>query len=213
MKSQHSFHCLTKHVGRGPKNSLKRVHILDNNDNIDKTLIQKEKIEQAIIQHNTNHYSQALDTPTHKDKIYNKLQEDRIRDAILDGTLDINECDQMEVCQFLSLLKQPPHLRKQENRKYQEVTREHWIKEVKSAKKQSVSSVFSNRTYSVYKCTLDSQRMTFILVTMLNIFLKRRCCPQRWLKLLETSLEKGKGPTLGKLRNITLIEGDMQIGM
>ena len=55
--------------------------------------------------------------------------------------------------------------------------------------------------------------MTAILVTMLNIFLKRRYYPKRWLKLLEVSLEKGKGPIVGKLRNITLIEGDMQIGM
>ena len=55
--------------------------------------------------------------------------------------------------------------------------------------------------------------MTFILVMMLNIFLKRRYYPKCWLKELETSLEKGKGPILGKLRNITLIKGDMQIGM
>ena len=33
------------------------------------------------------------------------------------------------------------------------------------------------------------------------------------MKLVNTTLEKGKGPIIGKLRNITLIEGDMQIGM
>ena len=30
---------------------------------------------------------------------------------------------------------------------------------------------------------------------------------------METILEKGKGPLLGKLRNITLIEGDLQMMM
>ena len=36
---------------------------------------------------------------------------------------------------------------------------------------------------------------------------------KRWLKVLDIILEKGKGPILGKLRNITLIEGDIQINM
>ena len=87
------------------------------------------------------------------------------------------------------------------------------MKAVKQAKKQSVSSVFSKRTYSVYKCALDSPRMTFVLVALLNIFIQRCYYPKRWLNQVDTSLEKGKGPILGKLRNITLIEGDLQIGM
>ena len=33
------------------------------------------------------------------------------------------------------------------------------------------------------------------------------------MKLLEVILEKGKGPVLGSLRNIQLIEGDIQILM
>ena len=55
--------------------------------------------------------------------------------------------------------------------------------------------------------------MTWILVTILNIFLKQCYYPNRWLKLVDTTLEKGKGPIVGKLRNITLIEGDLQIGI
>ena len=55
--------------------------------------------------------------------------------------------------------------------------------------------------------------MTFILVILLNIFLKRCFYPSRWLKLSETILEKGKGPTIGKSCNVSLIEGDLQIGM
>ena len=73
MKHQHSFQYLTKHIGRGPKNSLKRVHIPNENNSIERTLVQKEEIEQVIIQHNIKHYSQALDTPMYKDKIYDKL--------------------------------------------------------------------------------------------------------------------------------------------
>ena len=97
----------------------------------------------------------------------------------MDGKLEPNECDQNQVFQFLSLLQQPQNIRRQENRRYQEISQEQWIREVNRAKKQSVSSVFSNRTYSVYKCTLDSPRMTIILVMMLNIFLKRQYYPKR----------------------------------
>ena len=55
--------------------------------------------------------------------------------------------------------------------------------------------------------------MTWILVNFYNIIIKEQYYPQQWLNLLETILEKGKGPLLGKLRNITLIEGDLQMMM
>ena len=55
--------------------------------------------------------------------------------------------------------------------------------------------------------------MTFMLVKMLNIFLQRRHCPKRQLKLLNILLENGKGSKLGKLHNVTLVERDSQIGM
>ena len=65
----------------------------------------------------------------------------------------------------------------------------------------------------MYKCTLNSTRITYILVSIFNIFLRNYYYPRRWSKIIETTLEKGKGPILGKLRNITLIEADLQIGM
>ena len=45
------------------------------------------------------------------------------------------------------------------------------------------------------------------------MILKQRYCPSRWLKILEICIEKGKGPLLGKLQNLQLIEGDLQIMM
>ena len=110
-------------------------------------------------------------------------------------------------------MKQPQERRSRSNRQYQEITIEQWTKEVMRAKKHSASSLFSRRTYSVYKYALESDRMTGILVTILNIFLKRQYYPRRWLKLVDVTLEKGKGPVLGKLRSIKLIEGDLQISM
>ena len=47
MKWQNTFKCLMTHVGRGAKNSLKKLHIADNNEQITSTLVHKEKIEKA----------------------------------------------------------------------------------------------------------------------------------------------------------------------
>ena len=45
------------------------------------------------------------------------------------------------------------------------------------------------------------------------MMLMQQCCPLRWIKPLETCIEKGKSPLLGKLWNLQLIEGDAQIMM
>ena len=55
--------------------------------------------------------------------------------------------------------------------------------------------------------------MTMILVTFYNLLIKTGYYPKRWIKLVDAILEKGKGPILGKLKTITLIEGDLQIMM
>ena len=45
------------------------------------------------------------------------------------------------------------------------------------------------------------------------MLLAKNYYPKRWQSQVDTSLEKGKGPVLGKLRFIILIEGDLQINM
>ena len=45
------------------------------------------------------------------------------------------------------------------------------------------------------------------------MLLAKNYYPKRWTNQVDTSLEKGKGPVLGKLRFITLIEGDLQMNM
>ena len=46
-----------------------------------------------------------------------------------------------------------------------------------------------------------------------NILLKENYYPKQWQSLVDTTLEKGKGLVLDKLRSITLIEGDLQMNM
>ena len=120
----------------------------------------KEDIEQAIFDYNTIHFKEAHETKVYQDKIYRQLQVNEIRDKILDGRLWEEDYDDKEVFQFLSLLKQPTNRRNLSNREFKEVTQEQWTEEVKRAKKHSASSLFSKRTYSVYKCALESDRIT-----------------------------------------------------
>ena len=58
----------------------------------------------------------------------------------------------------------------------------------------------------MYKCALESMKMTRILVRFYNTIAKKGYYPKRWIKLLAIILEKGKGPIVGKLRTIQLIE-------
>ena len=51
--------------------------------------------------------------------------------------------------------------------------------------------------------------MTTILVTFYNMLVSECYYLKRWLKILDVTLEKGKGPVIEKLQTITLIEGDL----
>ena len=92
-----SFRYITKHIGKGTKKSLIRVHEKDDNNQIIKTYIGKEDIEKAIMKYNKVHYTKAHESKVYQDKIYFKLQEDEIRDKILTGRLAQEECDNKEV--------------------------------------------------------------------------------------------------------------------
>ena len=108
----------------------------------------------------------------------------------------------------MKLLKKPgEHVRG--SNKMEELSVAEWSKVVKKSKRKSSSSVFSKKTYSVYKCALDSDKMINILVRFYNTILRKGYYLKRWIKLLAVILEKGKGPIIGKLRTIQLIEADL----
>ena len=65
--------------------------------------------------------------------------------------------------EFLQLLKRKEGFEIGSNN-MQPITEEEWEVMVKKAKLRSASSVFSKRVYSVCKCTLESSKMTKILV-------------------------------------------------
>ena len=211
MKRQKSFHCVTKHVGRGVRGCLKRVHKVNEDNKITCTKIGKDEIEEETIKHNRKHFTKAHDNPVHKDKMCNELKRNSVREKILSGRLVEQECDNNNAYEFLRWLAVPNQRRN--NTEFKPKSEECCIREVKRSKTRSASSIFSKRTYVVYKCTLQSSRMTTILVTFYNTLFKQACYSERWLNVVETILEKGKGPIIGKLRTLTLIEGDSQMNM
>jgi len=204
----HTFQYLSRHVGKGQRDGLRRLHKTNNNNEIVESYVDRLTIEKELVEHNKDHFTKAHATEIYRDRIYQKLGEEKVRDRILKGDLTREECDHENIFEFLKLLKQTSRIRR--NRNNDEITAEQWIKVVKQSKRKSASSIFSRRNYAVYKCALTSERMTKVLVTYYNIILKHTYYPKRWEKILDVMLNKGKGMILGKLRTITLIEADIQ---
>ena len=67
--------------------ALKWLHDKDNDGKIVKTYTRREEIKEQLINYNKKHYAKVFETPIYQDKIYEKLQENTIRDQILNGTL------------------------------------------------------------------------------------------------------------------------------
>ena len=70
MQKQCDFRCLIVNLGEGKKENSKQVHIIDENNQIERTKIKKEEIENAIMQHNKKYFSKVLQLKVHNDKIY-----------------------------------------------------------------------------------------------------------------------------------------------
>ena len=176
LQKTHTFHYITRHIGKGDREGIKRLHTVDEENKIIKTCVNREQIEEEIITYNEQHLKQAHSSIMYQDKIYKRLRENEIRDKILDGRLRRQDCDDDRVYEFLKLLKVPAG---QRTRRIKEITEGDWERVVKRSKKRSASSVFSKRTYAVYKCALGVERMTSILVGFYNVLIKNGYYPKR----------------------------------
>ena len=117
------------------------------------------------------------------------LNEEEIRDKVLSRKLSRDDCDELEMFQFLSLL------RINLNAKIDNIgcTRDkEWIKALRKEKRNSASSVFSKRNHAMHKCTLFSERVVNTLVKFYNLMLDHNHYPGRRLKVLGAIIEKEK---------------------
>ena len=204
-----TFTYLTRHIGK-PKNALTKLRAQESNNSKLQTYYERKEIESKLIMHNRKHFSKAKDTKVYKNRIIKALNQNEIRDKILKGTITKDEVNDKDVYDFLRLLALP-NGQEITTKKFDPITLEDWKYVVKKSKRKSVSSVFSRRTYVVYKLVNDNDEFLEVLLLFYNLALKKGIILKRWQDILDIILEKGKGPLLGKLRIIELIEGDMQI--
>ena len=106
LKRDHAFHYLSRHAGKGSRQSLKRLCINSNDNERSKIIVKREEIEQEIMLFNTKHFKKAHVLKVYDDKIYGELRNNTIRDKILSGELIADDCDNENVFQFLKLLHQ-----------------------------------------------------------------------------------------------------------
>ena len=123
-------------------------------------------MEKSIIEYNREHYQQAHQTKVYNDKIYNKLKEDKVKNRILKEQLRREDCNNEDMFEFLSLLEQPENW--EQKNEFQLILEEEWVGSMKRAKKRSASSIFSKRTYALYKYVLTSERMARLLIKFYN---------------------------------------------
>ena len=90
---QYTFKMLIKHIGKGEKNSLKQIKIINENNEIVKECQDRKNIEIEIAKYNKKHFRQAYSSKPFKDKIYPQLKCDEIQDRILNKILRREECD------------------------------------------------------------------------------------------------------------------------
>jgi len=73
MNKMHSFHYLSRHVGKGEREGIKRIHEVDDNNRIISIHVDRESIENKLIEYNEAHFTKAYETIAYRDKIYDKL--------------------------------------------------------------------------------------------------------------------------------------------
>ena len=69
------------------RGNIKRLYEIDKDNKIKNTYINKESIESKIIEYNAKHFTKAHQTIAYKDKIYAQLNDNKIRDKILNREL------------------------------------------------------------------------------------------------------------------------------
>ena len=103
------------------------------------------------------------------------MQNDNIRDKLLRGRLQRDECSNNDVFEFLSLLQWNNAISYETS--YKPITKEEWQFVVRKAKRQSNLSIFSKRKYSMHECGLHSKILINILLKYYNVIMQKKFYP------------------------------------
>ena len=97
LKKNHTFHYLSRYSGKGLTDNIKRSQVVNENDNVEETIIKREEIENRIKSHNTARFKKAHNSIAYKDKTHDELRHNSIRDKMLNGTLQREDYDDGKV--------------------------------------------------------------------------------------------------------------------
>ena len=84
------------------------------------------------------------------------------------GNLEITDYNDKNVYEFPSLLWTPLY----EQSIFKLIIDDEWKEGIRKSKKKSVSSIFSNRNYVIYKYTIELERIIKVLVTYYSIIIQ-----------------------------------------
>ena len=73
------------------------TQIKDKARNTDRTTCNREEMEEELINYNKRYFAKALSSKVFNNKVHKKLANDKIRNKILQGSLDSEECNFPEV--------------------------------------------------------------------------------------------------------------------
>ena len=104
MKRNHTFHYISRHARKGERENIRHLIVMNDKEEITETLIKREEIEGRLKEHNINYLKKAHYSNVFNDRIYKRLRENSVRNKILNGTLQREECDNENVYKFLKLL-------------------------------------------------------------------------------------------------------------
>ena len=78
---------MSRNIGKEIKGALKRLYKKDKEGKIVKTHLNRQLIEEILINFNTQHFKKVFNTEVYNDKIYKKLEENETRNKIIRGEL------------------------------------------------------------------------------------------------------------------------------
>ena len=184
------------------------------------TLLEPLEISRALRDHTIRHYGQANATPFGTQDVFDKFTEDPMKNPVYDEILNGMLEHQHELSASQKLFGK--HLRSKvsadlapEAEKLAEpMTLLEWRIVFLKAKEGTTTSVVSGLHRGHYKTCATNDIIATMQMTIVSLAfefgLKR---VHRWHSSVDYILEKGKGPVLGKLRTIKLLECDLNFGL
>lgn len=96
---------MTKTISKGEKNPLTRVNIVNEENEVVNTYIDRKTIEMKVSNFNRDHYCKLKTSPVFWNYDNKHLIDEEIRNKILNGTFKREELTDLNFWKFLKLLK------------------------------------------------------------------------------------------------------------